>query len=1127
MYNQFIIIITILISSLFFESSINVQYPFQSQRFNNNQNFVYNHNNNNVSNHNVEHHQSNHQIDDQSNHIETINTMNHDSSNPIYLIHPIHNVTVLMIISNQNELPVHYETLKPTMELALDDVRMKYPHLNFNLITRRDHHDCESNLLGAIVAEHYFKDKIDALIGPICTKGLEQVARLASYWRLPLMTAGGVGLQFSDKSIYKTLTRVSFSLEKVALFFIKILQDHDWHHISLIVDEKDSQSFMIRTSIETALKDLSDYEIFLDKQIISNKIHQDETLYDKYLLQAKKSARVFFFMTDTDMTRTLLIHAYDLDMINDYAFFGLQLLNDGDENFGWYKQGDKNNRKAKIMWDSFMTISVHVPTSPEYSLFVSKAFRKASDEFDGITDKNINPLLAALYDSFCFYAWAYNKSISANNNITNDNKNKGIINRYLWNNVYQNGLTGEIFLNENGDRELDYTLNDFDSETGMMRPVMTFYGRKQLIKRVDGIRIRWPNDSIAPSDFPFCGFDDLAEHCQHKGPLAIILILCTIFSSLTLISSIAAYLIIKKIRSENDLHSNWWQVHYEEITFPNEQAGKKSSLSIGTFDGDGTKSDRTSVMTRSVTQVSATHSLTSAFGRLGPVLVGYCRGLRVAYKPLDIKKLSINRKMLIELTNMRDLMHENLVKFIGLCIEENNIGVVTELMMKGSLRDILDADKMQIDWPFRYSIISDIIEGMIYLHNSSFQYHGRLKSTNCLIDGRFMVKIGDYGLRTLYKQIGKEADFNPRSLFWTAPEHLRSPDPYNIGSQKGDIYSFGIILQEVITRCEPFETSTEDKNSLEPTEILDRVKMGGEVPFRPVVNCEDCPRNLIKLMETCWSENPENRPEFVKIKPYFKKISKGLTSTNFLDNLLKRMEQYTENLEKIVEEKTAIVIEEKNRADELLYQILPQFVADELKSGRHCVPESFESVTIFHSDIVGFTTISSQSNPMQVVNLLNNLYTCFDGTIGYFDAFKFETIGDAYMVASGLPIRNGNNHAKEIAMMALKLSKVVETFRIPHLPKTKLKLRIGINSGPCDAGVVGSKMPKYIVFGETVNIATKLEYHGEPMKIHISETTKNLLDTFNCFGITERGKIDIKDKGEFTTYWLDSTTEPL
>lgn len=288
--------IAILISLfLFYESSNNVQYP--SQRFNNHNN----NNNNNVKNH----------MEQQS----TLNINEHEriDSNP-ESSYQMHNVTVLMLISNQKELPVHYETLKPTMELALDEIRTKYPHINFNLITRRDHHDCESNLMGAIVAEHYFNDRIDALIGPICTKGLEQVARLASYWNLPLMTAGGVGVQFSDKTIYKTLTRVSFALgeqfinlliinnesgffichqisDRVALFFIKILQDHDWHHISMIVDESDSQSLLIKTSIETKFNDITDYEIFLDKQILSDKIHHDETLYDRYLLQAKKSAR--------------------------------------------------------------------------------------------------------------------------------------------------------------------------------------------------------------------------------------------------------------------------------------------------------------------------------------------------------------------------------------------------------------------------------------------------------------------------------------------------------------------------------------------------------------------------------------------------------------------------------------------------------------------------------------------------------------------------------------------------------------------------------------------------------------------------------------------------------------------
>ncbi|OTF83250.1 atrial natriuretic peptide clearance receptor-like protein [Euroglyphus maynei] len=173
------------------ESSIDaVQYPFH--RLNNNDN-------NELSNHMKQH---SNMIDSNNNNVDPFGLM----------IHPMHNVTILMLISNQKELPIHYETLKPSMEMALDEIRKKYPHINFNLITRRDHHDCESNVLGAIVAEHYFNDRIDALIGPICTEGLVQVARLASYWKLPLMTAGGVGLQFSDKTIYKTLTRVSFSL---------------------------------------------------------------------------------------------------------------------------------------------------------------------------------------------------------------------------------------------------------------------------------------------------------------------------------------------------------------------------------------------------------------------------------------------------------------------------------------------------------------------------------------------------------------------------------------------------------------------------------------------------------------------------------------------------------------------------------------------------------------------------------------------------------------------------------------------------------------------------------------------------------------------------------------------------
>ena len=118
---------------------------------------------------------------------------------------------------------------------------------------------------------------------------------------------------------------------------------------------------------------------------------------------------------------------------------------------------------------------------------------------------------------------------------------------------------------------------------------------------------------------------------------------------------------------------------------------------------------------------------------------------------------------------MRDITHENLVRFIGICPEENNVSIVTELCIRGSLRDLLENDKINIDWNFRYSIMTDIVEGLHFLHNSTFEYHGKLKSTNCVVDGRFMVKITDYGLRSVHEQVHKENDFNPRGLFWTAP----------------------------------------------------------------------------------------------------------------------------------------------------------------------------------------------------------------------------------------------------------------------------------------------------------------------------------------------------------------------
>jgi atrial natriuretic peptide receptor A len=208
------------------------------------------------------------------------------------------------------------------------------------------------------------------------------------------------------------------------------------------------------------------------------------------------------------------------------------------------------------------------------------------------------------------------------------------------------------------------------------------------------------------------------------------------------------------------------------------------------------------------------------------------------------------------------------------------------------------------------------------------------------------------------------------------------------------------------------------------------------------------------------------------INTYFKRIS-----GNILDNLLARMEKYANNLEDLVKERTEACDNERKRAEKLLYRLLPPSVASQLMLGNEVKAESYDSVSIYFSDICGFTNLSANSTPMQVVHLLNILYTLFDSILEEFDVYKVETIGDAYMVVSGLPQRN-QHHACQIARMSLALLDNVKNFRIPHLPNKNLLLRIGLHTGPCVAGVVGLKMPRYCLFGDTVNTASRMESNG-------------------------------------------------
>ncbi|CAH2095391.1 unnamed protein product [Euphydryas editha] len=301
--------------------------------------------------------------------------------------------------------------------------------------------------------------------------------------------------------------------------------------------------------------------------------------------------------------------------------------------------------------------------------------------------------------------------------------------------------------------------------------------------------------------------------------------------------------------------------------------------------------------------------------------------------------------------------------------------------------------------------------------------------------------------------------------------------------------------------------------------LEDKFRRNADVRNRGTSPLSVSPRQSL-TGEPPWTLPDDDRPDFSALKENIHRINKDCETSTRLDTLLTQVEQYANNLEALVEERTSDYLEEKRKCEELLYQLLPKSVASQLIMGQPVMAETYDQVTIYFSDIIGFTQLSAESTPLEVVDLLNDLYTSFDSIIENFDVYKVETIGDAYMVVSGLPMRNGNRHAAEIARMSLALLRAVRVKTVPHRPGERLLLRIGMHTGPCVAGVVGLKMPRYCLFGDTVNTASRMESHGEALRIHVSPKTKEVLDLYDCFELECRGEITMKGKGKMTTYWL-------
>ncbi|MFC1582546.1 adenylate/guanylate cyclase domain-containing protein [Planctomycetota bacterium] len=245
-------------------------------------------------------------------------------------------------------------------------------------------------------------------------------------------------------------------------------------------------------------------------------------------------------------------------------------------------------------------------------------------------------------------------------------------------------------------------------------------------------------------------------------------------------------------------------------------------------------------------------------------------------------------------------------------------------------------------------------------------------------------------------------------------------------------------------------------------------------------------------------------------------IGGGLTSFSLIVAYQREWLTRIEFIQRLViEAREKSLAREKERSEALLLNILPSSIADQLKGGRKPIADMFDNVSVLFVDIVGFTPLSKNLAANEVVDILNEIFHLFDDLAVEYGLEKIKTIGDAYMVAAGLP-EPRPDHADAIAKMAIGIREAVTGYS--KRSGRQLQVRIGINSGPVVAGVIGKTKFAYDLWGDTVNTASRMESHGIPGEIQVAPPTFELLK--DNFEFDARGEIEVKGHGPMETFML-------
>ncbi|XP_010862370.2 guanylate cyclase 2G [Esox lucius] len=1007
--------------------------------------------------------------------------------------------------------------LGSAIQMALEKVNSNPSFLgNYSLDFVYVDSECDSKVSLAAFIHQVWKEKVSALFGPACPEEAEVTGLIASTWKIPMFGFVGQSSKMDNTAVYDTYINIVPPLKRNGEVLVKTLQYFGWRHVALIGGGLETNTWDKVDALWKSVEDQLRAQLIVTASVKFDTSNLD--LIRRNVEYISTVARVIVVMTNSEDATNLFLEAERQGlMTGDYVFFLLQHFEDN-----LWKVAMNNRKGVVSAFDMTFVIGQKSYEGYDYYDFFEQVYKrlKMHPFLTNLTsEKEVSPYSAYLHDAVLLYAMGL-KEVLKDGKDPHDGHELLQIVKKKKNNIRFYGASGLVHFDEEGERNLDYSIFDLQLTDGSNTfvPILHFDSHTKSIRSTPKLAsVIWPKGN-PPTDMPECGFDNkLCEWLSNDISLVILLVLSPLIGVLAIV--LIGFLMLQKLRLQTRLNDScWWIINYSDITIVKEPKGMPALSLSTTASKSGSGSSHQTILS------STSYGLRDNSGKEHIYsTIGLFQGNKVAIKYLQNQPvINIKKPSIIQEFNVvKQMKHENLVQFFGVCVEPPNVCMVMQYCKKGSLKDVLRCSEMELDWMFKLSFAYDIVNGMDYIHKSSLKSHGNLKPSTCLVDSRLQVKISGFGLwefkhGTKYKVICLE-NTKFEEMYWTAPELLRQDQTPPNGTTKGDIYSFAVIMRELIHSSEagPYHDI-----QLEPKDIIKQLqtRLLGE-PLRPTLCPQMCSEGLVTLLKACWNENPEHRPSFCSIRRRLKEACPE-SHVNILDNMVNKLEKYANHLEEVVEERTNQLTAEKTRADKLLSSMLPRYIADQLMAGKSVEPQSYDLVTIFFSDIVGFTAMCSISSALEVVTVLNDLYSLFDDIIKLYDVYKVETIGDAYMVASGLPISNGMKHASEISTMALHFLCAIGLFKIRHLPNQRLAVRIGIHSGPVVAGVVGTTMPRYCLFGDTVNTASRMESNSLPLKIQISQSTAEILTQIGCFELEERGDIEIKGKGCQKTFWL-------